>query len=379
MQVRLITYMNGRFPNSRTITIDERTAPLPEDGFSMPGRTIDNHQIDPMGRAKVIKYERIDSGQFYDSIRTLEARLNNTEASRWVFRGLIPPDTDLVEIDNVVDPRRVLEQTCWPTPDGSLFVWLAANSPSRVPSLGVREGFINDVASIQRSANARARDFSADSLDVLQSAVDKSWIVECYDPQGNIGNGISDPRNISEMLQNVFYIDRRLAEDMAQGVGYSDFGHYIFALKDSSKRALCMYMLALWPWGIEGTYTIVNPAIREASRESLKGAASFLMLVANSVVNKEFRGGQRIFGESNLYNCPACMDAGFEIAPPETLMSGLRYTNVVWSDNPINKDSRAPSRETPSHLEDAYYNYVVVSANLDKLRTLEDSAIEFIR
>ena len=226
--------------------------------------SIENLKMDSMGRVKMINYERTGSEKFFESIGLLEERLSDAKATRWSYRGLVSSDTDMSEIDRIVDPGRVLEQTYWTAPDGSLFVWLAANSPSRVPTLRARNKFIDDVSSLRSSENEKMRNFFMNSVDAFEDARKNSWTVECYDPKGDIGSGISDPNAVSEMLRNVFYIDREVAERMTKGEGYSRLGHYVFVLKDSLHRTLCMYILAQWPWGIEGTYTIVGGVFADA-------------------------------------------------------------------------------------------------------------------
>jgi hypothetical protein len=139
-----------------------------------------------------------------------------------------------------------------------------------------------------------------------------------------------------------------------KGHGYSTSWNYLFSLLDKDSKQITSYMLAKWPWGIEGTYTLMH---KDAPRG--QNCAQILMLCANALVMEKHKG-EMVYGEANIWNAKPAIQAGFRALPSSR--SGNVIHNIVVADNPIRLGElpeEAPNVTPPSYKEAPYVSYGV--------------------
>src|SRR5690606_5315191 len=97
----------------------------------------------------------------------------------------------------------------------------------------------------------------------------------CNDPFGEWGEQKIGFSELYKFIGSYFYASKDEVKGLVNGIGYSTYHHYIFGIRSNSGELLAVYFLAKWPWGFEGTYTMVKP-----NRTRL-GLARILMLFSH--------------------------------------------------------------------------------------------------
>lgn len=156
-------------------------------------------------------------------------------------------------------------------------------------------------------------------------------------------------------MRGYFYATQEECLKHVNCSGYSTSWHYLFGLVDQSGNQLGTYMLAKWPWGIEGTYTILR---KNAPRG--QNCAQILMLFSNALIVDKYRD-ELFYAEVNKWNARPAIQAGFHIVAPSRSHNCVK--NIITSVNPTRLGELAesdPDLIPPSYREVPYTSYGIV-------------------
>lgn len=330
---------------------------------------------DHVGRSKVYKSGVVSEAQaFFEFSEMLQACDQNPKVTRVSYRTLsVPRPHEDVEYPHL-DGWAQLEVNAVPLNDSDQkLLWISKNKMVRAPSEEYMKNFGKKIYSLldyEYKTN-----FNLASQELIDSAVSKKWKLRCNDPKAEWGTNQVHGDLFPALLRHLFYFDNETAIAMLHNEGYSADGHYVFSMENEWAQTLCVFVLAEFPWGFEGTYTMVNPTM---SFREVNGAARLLMLLANSLVLSRHGEKTLLYGEANKSNIKAFLHAGYRICPPQIDPSASVHSNIVWRDNPIGNydrgDEYRPTPVPPSHYEKEYADYAVMRAdNLQIIPYIDDA------
>jgi hypothetical protein len=339
-------------------------------------------RVDGMGRTRSYVTRPVSPETYLRTCQALETYTRRAGGSRWSIRGLV---------DGRVSPRDLADRLAFDTAievsqaptvvDGRHLtcLWVARNLPDRLPPRDVRDevlGQIQDARAHQRELDPV---FHEQTGAMLSRAEEHGLRLVCNDPFGDWGFGAIDVELFVRLLTHFFYVDSATARTMAYGNGYSTGGHYVFGMNGPDGRMMCVFVMAVWPWGLEPTYTIID---RKQLGPILDlSVASVLMLLANALVVDRHGSDALVMGEANALNARACVRAGFEpLAPVFDDGDHPVHTNVVWADNPLGDFNARYGSATrvPHYSEVPYTNYGVGVLAPHKVAPYRDAALRLM-
>ncbi|MGP4012523.1 hypothetical protein [Streptomyces sp. 4N124] len=335
-----------------------------------------------MGRTRAYLTQPASLEVHLRTCRALDAYTQRAGGSRWSLRGLV---------DSPVAPRDVADMLAFDTAievsqapavvDGRLLtcLWIARNSPDRLPARHIRDEVFHEIQRVRAYQRELESLFHEQASAMLDRARDHGLSLVCNDPFGDWGFGAVDVEMFVRLLTHFFFVDPATAHRMAHGHGYSTGGNYVFGMNGPDGRMMCVFVMAVWPWGLEPTYTIIDRTQLEPIVDL--SVASVLMLLANALVVDRHGPDTLVIGEANSLNARPCIQAGFEPLPP-VFYDGDHpvHTNVVWADNPLG-DFGAPYgslTRIPGYSEVPYTNYAVGVLAPHKAEPYRDTALEFL-
>jgi hypothetical protein len=335
-----------------------------------------------MGRTRSYLTRPVSPETYLRTCGVLEAYTRGAGGSRWSLRGLVegavsPRDAaDVLAFDTaievsqaptVVDGRRL---TC---------LWVARNLPDRLPPRHVRDDVLRQIQDARAHQRELDPTFHEQARAMLSRAGEHGLRLVCNDPIGDWGFGAIDVELFVRLLTHFFYVDGATARAMAQGHGYAPGGHYVFGMNNPDGRLMCVFVMAVWPWGLEPTYTIIDR--RQLAPILDLSVASVLMLLANALVVDRHGPDALVMGEANALNARACVRAGFEpLAPVFDDGAHPVHTNVVWADNPLGDFTARYGSATrvPHYSEVPYTHYGVGVLAPHKVAPYRDDALRFL-
>jgi hypothetical protein len=221
--------------------------------------------------------------------------------------------------------------------------------------------------------------FRAETETLLDKAADAGLRVVCNDPRGDWGSERVDARTFTRLISNLFYYDAPTADLMLRGTGYSTHGHYLFALRAPNGAQLCYFMIAEWPWGWEGTYTMLDG--RYAGPSIRLGAARILVLLANALFLGRHGADALVYGEANAMNMRPCIQSGYVGQVPHIIPGPHPvHVNVAWADHPVGTfgtEGQAPGTP-PSFTEAPYAHYSVGRLAPELVAPFTERALTFL-
>ncbi|MEJ3749980.1 hypothetical protein WEI85_42800 [Actinomycetes bacterium KLBMP 9797] len=341
-----------------------------------------HHAVDGAGRTRSYLTRSVSLDAYLRTCRALEAYTRRAGGSRWSLRGLV---------DDPVAPRRVadllafdtaIEVSHAPAVVGGrrrTCLWVARNFPDRLPAPDLRAEVFQEIEEVRAYQRELDPVFHERARAMLRRAADHGLRLVCNDPFGDWGFGAVDVEMFVRLVRHFFYVDADTAHAMAHGHGYAPGGNYVFGMNGPDGRLMCVFVMALWPWGLEPTYTIIDR--KQLAPIVDLSVASVLMLLANALVVDRHGADTLVIGEANSLNARACVHAGFAPLPP-VFADGDHpvHTNVVWADNPLG-DFSAPygsATRVPDYREVRYTNYAIGVLAPDKVAPYRDAALDFL-
>ncbi|WP_328687652.1 hypothetical protein OHA74_55160 [Streptomyces phaeochromogenes] len=343
---------------------------------------IHHHAVDGMGRARAYLTQPVSLDAHLRTCRALDAYTQRAGGSRWSLRGLVDSPVSPRDVADLLAFDTVIEVSQAPTVvDGRTLacLWTARNSPDRLPARHIRDDVFREIQHVRAYQRELDPVFHERALAMLGRARDHGLSLVCNDPFGDWGFGAVDVEMFVRLLTHFFYVDAETAHRMAHGHGYSTGGNYVFGMNGPDGQLMCVFVMAVWPWGLEPTYTIIDRT-QLGPVVDLK-VASVLMLLANALVVDRHGRDTLVIGEANSLNARPCIQAGFEPLR-QVFDDGPHpvHTNVVWADNPLG-DFSAPygsATRIPGYREVPYTNYGVGVLAPRKVEPFHDTALEFL-
>ncbi|MFI7124458.1 hypothetical protein ACIBQ1_02120 [Nonomuraea sp. NPDC050153] len=342
-----------------------------------------HHQgLDGMGRARAYLTRPVPLDAYLGTCRALDTYARRAGGSRWSLRGVVDGPVSPRDVADRLAHDTVIEVSQAPTVvDGRRLtcLWVARNFPDRVPARHTRDEVFREIQKVRAAQRELDPVFHPRTGTMLDRARDHGLSLVCNDPFGDWGFGGVDVELFVRLLTHFFYVDPEAAQRMAHGHGYSTGGNYAFGMNGPDGRLMCVFVMAVWPWGLEPTYTIID---RTQLRPILElSVASVLMLLANALVVDRHGRDTLVIGEANSLNARPCIQAGFEPLEP-VFDDGDHpvHTNVVWADNPLG-DFGVPYgsvTRVPGYREVPYTNYGVGVLAPRKVERYRDAALEFL-
>lgn len=344
-------------------------------------RQIDYKLTDDIGRSRAYCRGSLSSNEFIEICKYLDSRLLANRCSRWSARGIVMDNIDLSSIIGMASPEAPIELNQLPVNyngQQQQYVWISRNSPSRSVSSEIKSDFLDTLAKRLEFQQRQKQTFMRDSEEMFNVARKSGLKLVCNDPFGEWGESQIKSKEFHNLIGSFFYGNEETASQMAEGRGYSTYHHYLFGVRSSSGDLLGVFVLAKWPWGFEGTYTMVKPDRLVAKL----GVAKLMMLSANALLLSRYGDGHLIYGEANTANCRPCIQAGYDILPPRIGETGANiHENVVWADNPIgeyNAGNTDSSSIPPSHLEKPYVSYALMRLDSTRVVPFVQEAYELL-
>jgi hypothetical protein len=338
--------------------------------------------IDGMGRARSYLTDPVPVATFLRECAALDEYTRLAGGSRWSLRGLVDGPVPAHEVADRLALDTAVEVSQAPTVVGGqrlTCLWVARNAPDRLPPPETRDEVFRQIQHARMYQREVDPVFHQRARARLDRARAHGLRLVCNDPFGDWGFGGVDVDMFVRLLTHFFYVDARTARDMAHGTGYATGGNYVFGMNGPDGRLMCVFVMALWPWGLEPTYTIID-------RKQLQpivdlSVASVLMLLANALIVDRHGRESLVIGEANALNARPCVQAGFEPLPP-VFDDGPHpvHTNVVWADNPLG-DFTAPygsATRVPDYREVPYTNYGIGVLAPRKVEPYRDEARDFL-
>jgi hypothetical protein len=341
------------------------------------------HQgIDGMGRARSYLTEPVTVESYLRTCAELDEYTRRAGGSRWSLRGLVDSALPAREVADRLAFDTAIEVSQAPAVvdgRGLTCLWVARNAPDRLPPRDIRDEVFRQIQQARGYQRELEPVFHQRAHARLERARQHGLRLVCNDPFGDWGFGGVDVAMFVRLLTHFFYVDAETARDMAHGHGYSTGGNYVFGMNGPDGRLMCVFVMAVWPWGLEPTYTIID-------RKQLQpivdlSVASVLMLLANALIVDRHGPDALVIGEANALNARPCVQAGFEPLPP-VFDDGHHpvHTNVVWADNPLG-DFGAPygsATRVPGYREVPYTNYGIGVLAARKASRYRDAALDFL-
>lgn len=343
-------------------------------------------KTDKIGRYRVYINKPININQYIDSCMNATVAINkNPEFSRWSVRAILQEDHifDIANKLSVLGDIELNKFNIKIMDQDHIFVWTSKNKPERNPSdidISFHHKKIEDRYIFQEQYQNRHID---ESFSIINNAINNKLSLVCLDPTKEWGDKGICKFSFSSLMKSYFYSDNEYCNFLLKNSGYS-LWHYLFGIKDSLGNLLGTFIIAKWPWGFEGTYTIIKPH-KEIIQMRLP---KLLMLLSYALIIERHGDHHLIYGEANLSNMRACIESGCKIAKPSIINTGSSniYTNVVFSDNPMGKYNQEifdnptlPPPYPPSYKECKYTNYSVMSVDTDLIKPFIRSAYEMLR
>jgi hypothetical protein len=343
---------------------------------------VHHRATDGMGRTRAYLSQPVSLEAYLETCRALAAYTRRAGGSRWSVRGLVNGPVSPREVADRLASGTAIEVSLAPAVvDGQPLtcLWVARNDPDRLPARQVRDDVFAQIQKVRAQQRAMDPTFHQQARTMLDRAREHGLSLVCNDPFGDWGFGGVDVEMFVRLLTHFFYVEPEAARRMAHGEGYSTGGNYVFGMNGPDGRLMCVFVMAVWPWGLEPTFTIID-------RTQLKpiidlSVASVLMLLANALIVDRHGRDTLVIGEANALNARPCIQAGFEPLQP-VFDDGEHpvHTNVVWADNPLG-DFGAPYGSVtriPSHREVPYINYGVGVLAPHKVEPFHAAALEFL-
>lgn len=336
-----------------------------------PKGFVDYKLSDDIGRSRAYCRGSMSSKEFIEICKYLDSRLISNQCSRWSARGIVKDDIDLSSLIGIASPEAPIEVNRLPVNyngQQQQYVWISRNSPSRSVNNEIKMDFINTLSKRIEFQQRQKLTFMRESEEMFDLARKSGLKLVCNDPFGEWGESRIKAKEFHNLIGSFFYGSEETASQMAEGRGYSTYHHYLFGIRSSSGELLGVFVLAKWPWGFEGTYTMVKPDRLVAKL----GIAKLMMLSANALLLSRYGDNHLIYGEANTANCRPCIQAGYDIIPVRLGEADANiHENVIWADNPIGEYSVANTDSMslpPTHLEQSYVNYALM--RLDSTRVM---------
>lgn len=341
----------------------------------------DYKPVDDIGRTRAYIRSVVSIEQYLIICKKLDSEIDDENCSRWTVRGIVNNCPAAEIISEKLSTDTFVEINALPIiHDGvnQTFLWVSRNSKSRVVTGGTRKEFSDNLQKHISFQQDYALRFNSSSSELFDMAKKNEWSLVCNDPFSEWGENKISKTEFFSFLKSYFYVDEKTAELMLQGRGYSTYNHYLFGLKDKSGELLGVFVLAKWPWGFEGTYTMVKP-----SKKIGRGVAKILMLASNALLVSRYGNDHLIYGEANTANCRPCIQAGYEIVPPD-LKSGMPnyQRNIIWADNPIGnykgEDDIKHDMSPPNHKDSQYASYALMKLDNNKVKKFVKDSFQLL-
>jgi hypothetical protein len=314
---------------------------------------------DPYLDRRGVVFEGQASAQEYlDACVLMDAQLCSRSISRFIIRGVVDARFNEQKIISSISPHEgILEINRLSIDSTKDFLWIARNTKDRALTNEALNRFILKIRSNANKVHTTEASFQTEADKLYEIAGKNKFRIICNDPTGEFGKNRIDLRAYTSLMRGYFYTSRADCLKYWNCHGYAPGGHYLFGLIDQYNNLLGTYMMAKWPWGIEGTYT----TIRRGVPRNLN-CAQTMMLFSTALVLNKYKN-ELFYGEANAWNARQGIQSGFRILPPSLFSNYV--TNVETADNAIRLDGELKEGDDdlipPSYRETQYACYGIYS------------------